>query len=473
MKKIVLFIILLLTAATLFAQPPQAFKYKAVARDRFGRLIIKKQVDMRISILRGSKTGTVVYRETHTPRTNQFGIINLEIGYGSPDIGLFEQIDWSIDNYYIQIEMDPKCYRLRYGHGDYTVIGTAQLLSVPYALYAGSVKNSNNADPDPANELISDAYLNGTLLSLVEGGITTFVDLSGLQDGTEDADANPSNELNTSLALNGTNLELSDAGGTLIADLSSLASVDGITFIIIYAYQNDGSEVTDFAYHSTHPCNNYGDKFLTTDLDLTKLFLFDVFGPEDTDDDGDGYTENQNNCDDTNDQIYPGAPEICGDGIDQDCDGEDLSCTVTDIDGNVYNVVVIGTQVWMAENLRTTTTNWREQIENVWKTGNRWEGNSSYYKYTWYEGYETNAIPYGALYNLGVVESGDLCPTGWRVPNNNDYSQLRGYIDYNGGKLKESGTEHWASPNTGATNETGFTALSGGVLFSHDENSYS
>ena len=91
--------------------------------------------------------------------------------------------------------MDPKNKGKGHGNEGYTVIGTSQLLSVPYALFAGHVQNSEDNDADPMNELITNAYLSGTMLTILEGGNTTLIDLSGLQDGTEDADADPENEI--------------------------------------------------------------------------------------------------------------------------------------------------------------------------------------------------------------------------------------------------------------------------------------
>jgi hypothetical protein len=192
MKKLTTLFILLLTAVLVInAQPPQAFKYKAIARNKYGMLIINQQVAIRISILQGSETGPAMFIETHTPVSNLFGVIELEIGRGTPVSGAFSNIDWGTSDYYIKIEMDPKNKPVK----DYTVIGTSQLLSVPYALYAGHVQNSDDNDADPFNELITNAYLSGTMLCIQEGGTTTLIDLSGLQEGFEDADADPENEI--------------------------------------------------------------------------------------------------------------------------------------------------------------------------------------------------------------------------------------------------------------------------------------
>jgi len=192
MKRTAILLVMLLTAAfTITAQPPQAFKYKAIARDKYGRLLVNQQVAMRISILQGSETGIAVYVETHTPYSNTFGIIDLDIGRGTPELGTMAAIDWGASDYFIKIEMDPKCKPKK----EYTVIGTSQLLSVPYALYAGHVQNSGDNDADPLNELITSSYLSGTTLTLQEGLNTILIDLSGLLEGIEDDDADPENEI--------------------------------------------------------------------------------------------------------------------------------------------------------------------------------------------------------------------------------------------------------------------------------------
>jgi uncharacterized protein (TIGR02145 family) len=137
---------------------------------------------------------------------------------------------------------------------------------------------------------------------------------------------------------------------------------------------------------------------------------------------------------------------------------------VKDIDGNVYKEVKISAQTWMAENLKTTMYNDGKTIPLV--TDNQAWQNLRTPGYSWYK----NDAPaykatYGALYNWYAVNTGKLCPTGWHVPSAADWKVLTGYLgDINsaGGKLKESGSNHWISPNTGATNETGFTALPGG-----------
>jgi uncharacterized protein (TIGR02145 family) len=137
--------------------------------------------------------------------------------------------------------------------------------------------------------------------------------------------------------------------------------------------------------------------------------------------------------------------------------------TVKDINGNVYKTVTIGKQVWMAENLKTTKYNDGTTIPLITEN-TAWESLTTP-AYCWNKNDATNKNRYGALYNWYTVNSKKLCPRGWHVPTDAEWTKLTTYLggeSVAGGKLKETGTTHWLRPNTGATNETGFTALSSG-----------
>jgi len=142
---------------------------------------------------------------------------------------------------------------------------------------------------------------------------------------------------------------------------------------------------------------------------------------------------------------------------------------VTDIDGNVYHTVTIGTQVWMVENLKTTKYNDGTAIPLV--TDNTAWGNLTTPGYCWYNNdLATYGVTYGALYNWYTVNTGKLAPNGWHVATDAEWTTLTTFLggeSVAGGKLKETGTTHWSNPNTGATNETVFTALPGGYRNSY------
>lgn len=137
---------------------------------------------------------------------------------------------------------------------------------------------------------------------------------------------------------------------------------------------------------------------------------------------------------------------------------------VTDADGNVYHTVKIGTQLWTVENLKTTKFNDGSSIPLV-TDGTLWM-NLTTPGYCWYDNdAATNKATYGALYNWYAIHTGKLAPVGWHVPTTEEWATLAAYLGGDtvaGGKLKETDTAHWSSPNTGATNESGFSALPGG-----------
>jgi uncharacterized protein (TIGR02145 family) len=138
--------------------------------------------------------------------------------------------------------------------------------------------------------------------------------------------------------------------------------------------------------------------------------------------------------------------------------------TVTDIDGNVYNTVTIGTQVWMAENLRTTWYNDGDSVPLL-TDGTSWSYTTNG-AYCWVNNDPAHyKSTYGALYNWFAVNTGKIAPAGWHVPTDVEWITLITYLGGDslaGGKMKEKDTVHWFPPNTGATNSSGFTALPAG-----------
>jgi uncharacterized protein (TIGR02145 family) len=161
--------------------------------------------------------------------------------------------------------------------------------------------------------------------------------------------------------------------------------------------------------------------------------------------------------------------------------------TVTDFDGNVYNTITIGTQVWMKENLKTTHYANGTAIPLV-NTNSTWDALTTTSKaYCWYNDDMVNRATYGALYTWATAMNGEasttnnpsgiqgVCPTGWHLPSDAEWTQLTTYLggeSVAGYKLKETGTAHWKKPNPGATNETGFTALPGGGRSDNDGGFY-
>jgi uncharacterized protein (TIGR02145 family) len=142
-------------------------------------------------------------------------------------------------------------------------------------------------------------------------------------------------------------------------------------------------------------------------------------------------------------------------------DGKNLQ--IRDIEGNAYEVIQVGEQFWMAENLRTTTLSdgtpiAREEDYEAW-------ARLTLPAYCWYNNDSVYAEEFGALYNYYTIETGNLCPEGWHVPSDEDWIALEsnlGGAGVAGGLMKEAGLEHWKTPNTQASNGSGFNALPGG-----------
>lgn len=152
-KRIVAITAMVICATFLFAQTPYQFKYQALLRNADGTPIATQSISVNISILQGdAETGSIVFSETHNTQTSSTGLINLNIG----SMNDLSSIDWSSDNYHVQISVDG------------TIMGTSQLLSVPYALHAETVTDADDADADPTNE-IQSLSLSNNQLSISEG----------------------------------------------------------------------------------------------------------------------------------------------------------------------------------------------------------------------------------------------------------------------------------------------------------------
>jgi len=160
MKKLYTILAALLLTAITFAQTPEKMSYQAVVRGSGDNLLSNQVVGMQISILQGSASGAAVYEETQTPTTNINGLVTLEIGTGSVVSGDFTTIDWSADSYFIKTETDPT------GGTSYTITGTSQLLSVPYALHAKTAESVTST----CGLSIGETY---------QGGIIFYLDASG------------------------------------------------------------------------------------------------------------------------------------------------------------------------------------------------------------------------------------------------------------------------------------------------------
>ncbi len=175
MRKVFTVLAAVLLTATLWAQSPEKMSYQAVIRNSSDALITNTGIAMQISILQGSASGTAVYTETQTPTTNSNGLVSIELGGGTVVSGNFSTINWANGPYFVKIETDPDGAT---GGISYTITGTSQLLSVPYALYAKTAGSTSG-------HYVGELYGGGVVFWVDQTGqhglIVSMVDLSTAQ----------------------------------------------------------------------------------------------------------------------------------------------------------------------------------------------------------------------------------------------------------------------------------------------------
>jgi uncharacterized protein (TIGR02145 family) len=166
-------LLLLILSVTIYAQSPLGFSFQTIIRDAEGKVQKNQSVKLRFSILQGSESGSSVYTETHSKTTNEYGVINLTVGTGTPVSGSFSSIVWGSNIHFLKTEIDPL------GGSTYTISSTSQLMSVPYAIYASQADTALNVpDNSPTNEIQQLlASLSGDTLFLQNGG---FVIIPGI-----------------------------------------------------------------------------------------------------------------------------------------------------------------------------------------------------------------------------------------------------------------------------------------------------
>ena len=188
MKRLITLLTSIVFATSLLSQAPQKMSYQAVIRDNNSALITSAPIGMRVSIIQGSMSGTIVYSETHTANTNANGLVSLEIGTGTLVSGSFSTINWANGPYFIKTETDPS------GGANYTIVGTSELLSVPYALHAKTAESVsggiNETDPvfvaSPANGITSGDITNwnNKLSTEIDGSVTNELQTLNISNDT-------------------------------------------------------------------------------------------------------------------------------------------------------------------------------------------------------------------------------------------------------------------------------------------------
>jgi uncharacterized protein (TIGR02145 family) len=311
MNRIFTILALILITSCIFSQAPEKMSYQAVIRNSSDQLVKNTNVGIQISILQGSISGPAVYVERQFPTTNDNGLVSVEIGLGTVVSGIFSNIDWSNGEYFLKTETDLN------GGSIYTITGTSQLLSVPYALYAKTAGNE----------------FSGNYNDLTEKPVFTKWD----KDSTD-------------------NVTLT--GDQTIAGIKSF----------------NGTVTVNTPVNNTDAVNKEYVDILLNRIEALEL---------------------------------------------------QVGIKVKDLDDNIYSTVAVGTQVWMAEDLKTTKYNDGLSIPLDHECINTPSyclynyqgtfGNSSYTVYNWY-----------------TVSTGKLCPNGWHVPTDTEWTTLENYLIANG-----------------------------------------
>ena len=455
------------------SQVPQKFSYQAAVRNADGSMMTEQEIDLKVILRSSTLDGDIVYEETHAVTTSPQGLIAIEVGNGEVVLGVFSEVPWS-EGIFIQLDIKEA------DQPTYATMGVSQILSVPYALRAGNAVQGDGSEGqtivhngdawaasnrmsvslntvevlpevgrDPEEPLFSVRNSDGQIVFAVyESGTRVYV------DGDEGVKGSRGG-----FAVGG----LSDQGKEGAIDYLTILP-DSVKFNILQPLDGKGNRggfavggLSDQGKQLTH-------NFFTLKSDSAKFVLkndpvkgsrggFAVGGLSDQ---GKGYT----NYITINDEITAILNNLSASGDvmvlgDMLTGGNIGSLPITDVDGNVYQTVMIGTQVWMRQNLRTSKYSDGSLIED--------------YNIT----FQTDGEPevYGNLYGQSaIINPVGLCPTGWHVPTQIDWEQLFWTVagdnwatnQYMLGANLLDNSGIWEGGDIIPTNSSGFTAVPGG-----------
>ena len=518
MRKVrILLFFIFISLKLVFAQAPNLMSYQAVIWDASGNLVSEKMVSIKISILQGSVSGTIGYSEIHRVQTNINGLVSLMIGGGTSATGKMADINWGSGSYFFKTETDPT------GGGNYSIIGITPFVSVPYSYFSMMSANIQTTKPGLPGQVLKldeqgKPFWSGSSYPIVSNQMvsltscTASITVNVSDDGGSPVTSrgvvwstSPNPTITSSKVIEG------NGKGSFSTTLPNLAP--NTTYYIRAFATNDvgtgyGSEikVTTFTGTAIPTLTTIPISDITsTTAKSGGMVIGDCgsvvtargivwstspnptvsLGTKTNDASGTGSFNSSLTGLSPNTTYYVRAYSInaTGPGYGQEIAFTTLSlsfnCGISilkDIDGNSYNTLQIGNQCWMKENLKVSKYRDGTVIPldesggtTGIGTGQTWSSIKAGAR-TLYEHSPSNLATYGYLYNwYSVVDSKGLCPNGWHIPSDSEWTALTdflGGLSVAGGKMKSTGTTYWNSPNTGATNESGFSVLPGGIRFS-------
>ncbi|MBP5711145.1 MAG: fibrobacter succinogenes major paralogous domain-containing protein, partial [Bacteroidales bacterium] len=475
MKKTILCALVSIIVSVLSAQvPPEKMTYQVVVRDVNNELVVNQHVGMKISILATNPNGLPVYEETHVTTTNTNGLASVQVGTGTPTPGsVFANIDWAADDYFLKSEIDPA------GGSNYTITGTQQLITVPYAFYSGKTAYADSSDyyhlaNRPVGSNPGDIlYWTGNDWSIVPAGLPGQSLIMG----------------NNNVPTWGNSSGTLGNPPTVVTD--TVYDITGRTMLVQCHITSAGSTgvIASGVCWSTSPNPSLGNSY-TTDGTSIDTFISKGTGlVSGTTYYVRAYATNSIGTSYGN-PIKFTTPVHCG--------------TVTDYDGNVYQTIYIGAQCWMKENLRTTHYSNGAVISlQTTSTCTTSLPCGTFKNCYMYNDDTTNVHLRGLLYSWAAVMNGagsstnnpsgiqGICPSGWHVPSNVEWCELENYVEpgidvncnssgYRGSMAKRlAAPQYWTAYQSNSFapgycqydvtgfNTSGFSAIPAGYLITY------
>lgn len=428
--------VLLLLLISLFlpvmtiGQVPQKFNYQAAVRNSDGSIMANQEIDLKVILRKTTTEGDIVYEEAHEQTTSAQGLIAIEVGTGQNSEGDFALIPWE-ENIFIQIDIK------KGDDASFVPLGVSQILSVPYALHAGNAIQGNALEGQTVVHN-GDAWVASNRMSVSQNTVEI----------------------------------LPEQGRNIEEPLFSVLNSEGLIVFAVYesgATVYVSNEVGTKGRRGGFAVGGFSDQTKEGEVDylsiLPDMVQFNIQQPVENgkgrrggfavggfSDQTKGYTDyltvNSDSTTILTNLATTGNVQVQGDIL---TGGDIGSLPIVDIDGNPYHTVMIGSQVWMKQNLRTTKYSDGSPIELDSVT---------------HDPAITDELEiYGKLYTLGAItDPRGLCPTGWHVPIQIEWEQLfttLGGSDVAAASLLDN-SGIWSGGDVMPTNSSGFTAVPGG-----------